>query len=314
MTVIVCDIGGTHIRFASSEESGAMTQPEKLRVDRHHSLEDAVGRYVLAQSLDAGAVTHFYLACTDVNSWERNEARLRTVLPHAVFRQVNDFEANAMGIAAAPREDFEILYEGGASRNVPGLSRVVMGVGTGLGLAYILDCGGATFIQKTHGGHMLPAAVKPEHRSIFSALIRPDIPTPIYEDVLSGKGLFSLYRLVCHRNQLNPEYHDAGDLLISGKDDPVMRQTLVLFHEILGVFAHQAVAFGYGYGGIYLTGGIIDRLMSAGLFDTAVFLSSFRQEAVPVVMTHVMETPLYWVRDEFVSLRGLLKQAREDLA
>jgi glucokinase len=313
MTILLCDIGGTHIRFAASEESGAMTQPEKLRVDRHASLEDAVGRYVLAQSLDAEAITHFYLACTDSNNWERNEAKLHTVVPRAVFRQVNDFEANAMGIAVAPQEDLEPLYPGGTQK-ISGASRVVMGVGTGLGLAYIFEHGGVPFIQKTYGGHMLPATVKPEHQSIFSALVRPDVPTPIYENVLSGGGLFALYRLVCHRNQLNTEYHDTSDLLISGKDDPVMRQTLILFHEILGIFAHQAVAFGYGYGGVYLTGGIIDRLMAAGLFDTATFLANFRQPSIPVVMQHVMDTPLYWVRDEFISLRGLLKQAREDRA
>ena len=313
MTILICDIGGTHIRFAASEEAGAMTQPEKLRVNRYTSLEDAIGRYVQTQSPDAESITHFYLSYTDLNTWEKDEARLRMVLPRALFQHANDFEANALGIASASPDDFETLYAGG-SEKVSGASRVVMGVGTGLGLAYILDRGGKTFIQKTHGGHMLPAAVKSEHRDIFSALVRPDIPTPVYEDVLSGKGLFNLYRLVCHRNQLNSEYHDVSDLLISGKEDPIMRQTLLLFHEIMGVFAHQAVAFGYGYGGIYLTGGIVDRLMAAGLFDIETFLSNFRQASIPVVMEHSIATPLYWVRDEFISLRGLLKQAREDMA
>lgn len=313
MSVLLCDIGGTHIRFAVSTEPARMSPPEKLLVDKHRSLEDAVERYLRAQAVDAATITHFYLAYSNRNSWERDVAKLKLVLPKAQVVQCNDFEANAAGITLAAPGDFVCLYDP-KQDPVIGAAKVVLGIGTGLGLAYIVGKGDRQYVQKTHGGHMLPAILKPEHGEIFKALQRKDIPTPIYEDVLSGKGLFNLYKFVCHMSQLNPEYHDVSDLLISGKDDPVMRQTLRLFYEILGVFAHQAVAFGDAYGGIYLTGGIIDRLMNAGLFDGATFLSALRRPAVPVVEQDVLATPLFWVRDEFVSLRGLLKQAQEALA
>ena len=313
MTILLCDIGGTHIRFALSAQALAMNQPEKLLVDKHRSLEEAVARYLSTQSVDPASITQFYLAYSTRNSWERDEAMLRTVLPNAQFKQCNDFEANALGILHAPMEDFAVLYDPQMSP-VEKSSRLVVGIGTGVGIAYIVGEGAQTFIQKTHGGHMLPAALKSEHIEIFRTLQRPDIATPIYEDVLSGKGLFNLYKFLCHSNQLNTEYHDVIDLLISGKDDPVMRQTLRIFHEIFGIFLHQAVAFGYSYGGIYLTGGIVDRLMKAGLFETQTVLDILRRPAVPIVAEHVRSTPLYWVRDEFVSLRGLLRQAQEDLA
>lgn len=310
MTILLCDAGGTHIRFAVSDDRGGMTQPDKLRVDAHASLEDAIERYLLAQSLPAGAIKAFYLAYSGRNTWARDEAQLRQLLPNAALKQVNDFEANALGIAVAPREDFTGLYDP-KSAPVPGASRVVLGVGTGLGLAYIFSNG---HVQQTHGGHMLPAMTRKEHGEIFSSLVRKEIKTPIYEDVLSGKGLFELYKLVCHRNQLNPEYHDVADLLISGRDDPIVGQALVFFHEILGIFAHQAMAFGYAYGGIYLTGGMIDRLIGAGLFDVALFLQHARYPSAPIVEEHVMATPVYWVRDEFISLRGLLKEAQKELS
>lgn len=308
MTVLLCDVGGTHIRFAQSPDRASMSQPEKLLVDRHHSLEDAIARYLASYSIGADSVTRFYLAFSNRNDWDHDEKRLRVALPCAEIRQVNDFEANAYGIVVAPMEDFEALYQPDAAP-VPHAAKAVLGIGTGLGLAYINTKG---YVQKTHGGHMMPAPLRPEHVEIFKALQRKDVATPIYEDVLSGKGLFQLYRFLCHSSQLNPEYHDTADLLVSGKGDPVMKQTLKLFHEILGLFAHQAVAFGNAYRGIYLTGGIIDKLMAAGLFDVATFLQAFRRPAVKVVTDDVMATPLYWVRDEFVSLRGLLRLAQSE--
>lgn len=310
MTILLCDVGGTHIRFASAEVNGTMCVPEKFRVDLHSSLQDAIARYLLANSILADSVTHLYLAFSNRNGWSTEKAMLETVLPKAVIMQVNDFEANAAGILEGKDNEFlELSPAQGAS--VPGASKVVLGVGTGLGLAYLMTEGHRSFIQRTHGGHMLPATATPEQQQIFSDLgkAKKDGTIPIYEDVLSGAGLFALYRLVCHRNHLNPEYHDVSDLLLSGGGDPIVKQTLEFWHEILGVFAHQAVAFGYSYGGIYLTGGMMDRLIGGGLFDLSSFLRGLRQKNVPIVVCDVMATPVYWVRDEFVSLRGLLRQA-----
>lgn len=313
MTILLCDVGGTHIRFAASELTGPMSQPEKMRVDSHSSLEDAISRYLLAQSLSADTITHLYLAFSNRNNWSTEQAMLKTVLPKAAIMQVNDFEANALGILVSDQSDVHTLVKGHGSIS-PCASRVVLGVGTGLGLAYLLNNGRQSFIQRTHGGHMLAATPRPELLEIFQAIssAKKDGTIPIYEDVLSGKGLFELYTYVCHRNQLNPEYHDASDLLIAGKDDPVVLQALNIFFEMLGVFSHQAVAFGHSYGGIYLTGGVIDRLLEAGLFNTDAFLKGFHQKNVPIVVKDVMSTPVYWVRDEFVSLRGLLRHAHDE--
>ncbi len=313
MTILLCDIGGTHIRFALGQLQGTMSAPDKLLVDRHHSLEDAIARYLAAQSIDAVGISHFYLGYSHRNDWQHDEKAIRLILPNAKFFEVNDFEANAYGILTAPDEDFEILHAG-SGEHVPGAAKVVLGVGTGLGLAYIHGYGATARVHKTHGGHMMPAILKDEHLAIFRGLQREDIATPIYEDVLSGRGLYNLYRFLCHSNHLDTEYHDTAGLLLSGRDNPLVQQALKIFHELLGVFAHHAVAFSYGYGGIYLTGGIIDRLVQAGLFDTQAFLEALRRPGVPVLNQHLAATPLRWVRDEFVSLRGLLNLARENPA
>lgn len=313
MTILLCDVGGTHIRFAVSETSGNMTQPEKLLVRAHESLEDAIQKYLLSQSLSAEQISRFYLSFGSRNSWLHTDDVLQAALPKARITQMSDFAANALGIITAHPEDLEPLKAGGTCQS-DSPSRVVLGVGTGLGLAYIYESEVGPQVQRTFGGHMLPAAANREQQELFAALAarRKDGTISIYEDILSGQGLFNLYVLLCQRSQLNPQYHDISDLIVSGHDDPVFTQALAIFFEVLGVFTHEAVAFGSSYNGVYLTGGIIDKLVAARLFNVAAMLKGFHQNNVPVVTQDVIATPVYWVRDEFISLRGLLLQARKD--
>jgi glucokinase len=305
---LLCDVGGTYLRFALGEKGAAMQSPSKLRADAHLSLEDAVRKFLWAQSVREEDISCFALAFSNRNSWDVTKDGIRQVLPNAVFLQINDFEANAYGVLTADPSSFDCITKG-AGESVPGASRCVIGSGTGLGLAYIH---GAK-IQRTHGGHMLPALWREDHRELFVDLqaTKTDGTIPIFENGLSGPGLFSIYRILSERAQLVPEYRDTNDLILRGGNDPVALEALRFFHEFLGLFAHEAVAFGYAYGGLYLTGGIIDRLMAAGLFDAETFLKNFHQNSVKVVREYVLATPIYWIRDEFVSLSGLLACANE---
>ncbi len=118
MTVLLCDVGGTHIRFAVGSDGQMTCAPEKLRVDSHLSLEDAVGKYLLSQSIRAQDVTALYLAFSNRNSWKTEESMLRAVLPNAVLRQINDFEANALGLLTTETSDLTPLINapGGIAR------------------------------------------------------------------------------------------------------------------------------------------------------------------------------------------------------
>jgi glucokinase len=308
MSVLLCDVGGTYVRFAIGDENGGIAAPSKLRVDAHMSLEDAVTKFLWSNSVNENDVGCFALAFSNRNSWHVTEDSIRQVLPRARFIQINDFEANAHGVLTADTSSFDAVTKG-TGKNVPNAARAVIGSGTGLGLAYLHG----NYVQRTHGGHMLPSLWGEDHREMFADLqkFNADNAIPIFENGLSGPGLFNIYRVLSERAQLVPEYRDANDLILRCGADPVAAQALKIFHEFLGLFAHAAVAFGYAYGGVYLTGGIIDRLMAAGLFDAETFLNNFHQNSVPIVREDVLATPVYWIRDEFVSLSGLLACARE---
>ena len=308
MTILLCDVGGTHIRFALGSEN--KIEHYKLRVDAHRDLADAISLYLTTQQTAPENITAFYLAFSNRNEWDTTPESLRQALPSAVIRQVNDFEANAHGVLVAEKPDFLSLYEC-RGETVPHSSKTVIGVGTGLGLAYVLGEKGHGFVQRTHGGHMLPAFA-PSHHELYDFLQKGKDSVLIYEDILSGRGLYDVYRYLSAKNFLDLEFENAETLMLNGKDNPVFAQALDIFCEMLGLFAHHAVAFGYAYGGIYLTGGVIDRLMLAGLFKIDTFMKFYLQDNVKIVRDHVESASVFWIRDEFVSLKGLLNLAKED--
>lgn len=305
MTTLVIDIGGTFMRLALSEDGKTLTTPpQKIRVEQFPAFEDAVLHFVLSANYKPDKILHIRIARSGRNHWLIEDAAITKIFVNSKIAIINDFEANALGLVS-PRPD-EIVHLGGIKVEPDKtLPRAVIGSGTGLGLAYIHPQG---HIQRTHGGHMLPALVGREQIDLFAELqkLKPDRTAPIYEDALSGNGILNIYKILVGKSHLDCAYRDTHHLLSDGRNDPLARQALKFYHEILGQFAHQVLAFGWAYGGLFLTGGITDRLIGHNCFDTDTFLAGLYQDNVPVVLSDVKNTPVFWVRDEFISLRGLL--------
>lgn len=310
MSILLCDVGGTHIRFALAEDNPLY--PHKARVDQYKDLQAAILSFLNSRSVSPEKVTAFYLAFSNRNEWNTNPDDLRGVLSKAVIHQINDFEANAHGVVRSVPSDFQRLNVP-SEKSIKNSSKAVIGVGTGLGLAYICSGAGRQFIQRTHGGHMLPA-YSPVHHELYEFVSKDKKNILIYEDLLNGSGLYDIYRFLSEKNHLFTEYQDAAILMRDGKNNPVFQESLIIFSELLGLFAHQAIAFGYAYSGIYLTGGVIDRLMTSNLFKIDPFLRYFRQKNVPIVVEDVNSVPVYWIKDEFISLKGLMYLAEKENA
>lgn len=307
MSILLCDVGGTHIRFALAEDNPLY--PHKTRVDEYKDLPAAILSFLKNREESPDKVTGFYLAFSNRNEWNTDPQSLKKALPNSAIHQVNDFEANAHGVIQSVPSDFQRLNVP-REKSIKDASKAIIGVGTGLGLAYI--CGaGRQFVQRTHGAHMLPA-YSPVHHELYEFAAKNKEDVLIYEDMLTGRGLYNIYKFLSDKSHLFTEYQDITTLIRDGSGNPVFQQSLTIFSELLGLFAHHAVAFGYAYKGIYLTGGIIDRLMIANLFKIDPFLQYFKQNNVPIVVEDVSSVPIYWVKDEFVSLKGLQYLTAED--
>jgi len=308
MTKCVVDIGGTYIRLALSHDGeNFVRDPQKIKADRFQSIEDALVHFMRQEQCQPLSVNEILIAKSGRNNWLIDAISIRQHFPIAKIVKVNDFAANALGLINVGIKD--VVHIGGQKITPDaGLPMAVIGSGTGLGLAYISS---SKTVQKTHGGHMLPALATVEQFELLRDLqtFKADGTAPIYEDALSGNGILNIYKILCARHHLDCEYHDTHHLIDAGRNNPVALQAFKYYHEILGLFAHQVLAFGNSYGGLFLTGGITDRLFGYNMFDKDTFLSSLYQNNVPIVLRDARSTPIFWVKDEFISLRGMLRES-----
>lgn len=308
MTKCVVDIGGTYIRLALSVDGEKFSgDPQKIKADRFTSIEDALIYYTRQEQCDPLSITDILIAKSGRNHWIVEQESIRRTFPVSKIVKVNDFAANALGLLHV--ETHDLVHIGGSKTMVDNsYPMAVVGSGTGLGLAYISP---TKTVQRTHGGHMLPALASQEQYELFMALqkFKADGTAPIYEDALSGEGILNIYKILCERHHLDSEYSDTHHLIDMGRNNPLVQQALKYYHEILGLFVHQVLAYGYSYGALFLTGGITDRLVGYDLFDKETFFHGLYQNNVPVVLRDVKSTPIFWVKDEFISLRGLLRES-----
>ncbi|MBL8639347.1 MAG: glucokinase [Alphaproteobacteria bacterium] len=332
--IILCDMGGTHVRFAHIDKSrfahitdlrfahidksrfahidekSEILNPQKLKIADYPSFDAALDDYLKGVGINRAEVSELRMALGNRNPWSHLAEQTRALCPQCRYSEINDFAANANGIALFPQSPLRVLRAGECEKVPPHATRVVIGPGTGTGLAYILDTPHGPYVQRTHGAHIAPAFLSTEHSELFAAVHtrRALSSQMIYEDILSGPGLWALYTEILDRGTgiTSPIYTDTYDLILRGKNDEIAQQSIRIFLEIFGSFAAQSVAYGYGYGGVYLTGGVTDVLMSAGSFDLRHFLKFYDLDYVPIVKAHVAATPIYWVDDPFIALKGLL--------
>lgn len=322
MTRLVCDIGGTHIRIAAVMD-GVLHYPEKFPVADFATPQDALLHYqTLVGGVAAPCAVSFSCAANDDGTglyrftnnahWVIHPAQMKSQ-GWNVELIAHDFCASAWGTTAVGGAGVELIRPG---CNDTGQPSAILGPGTGLGLAYIFPLQqGGHHVQMTHGGHMLSLVLTDEHFLIVELLrqIKQDGYTIIPENLCSGSGLPLLYRAVCEAYGYDHLFPTPAAML-DNPHDPAVRETLRLFHEFLGLFAHQAVLTGNAYGGVYLDGGVMHHLRDRNLFDKKIFLDFMTLNPVPVVRKSLDHCPVYLVTDPYIALRGLLVMTKEGTA
>lgn len=316
---ILCDIGGTHMRAALLQD-GHIHAPEKFAVAGFATVEDALLQYLTqtGQAAQPCAVAISCAANNDGNGIYHFGNNPNLVIDPAAMQTrgwrvdctVNDFSASAWGVSAlndsGDHSGVQTL-RAGREDETKTLPRAILGPGTGLGLAYILRLkNGDVHVQLTHGGHMLAPILSDEH-FLMAEIVRRnkgDGHTIIPENFCSGRGLPLLYNAVCDAYGYDA-VHDTPANMVDNPHDPAVRETLRLFHEFFGLFAHLVVVTGNAYGGLYLDGGVLHHLRARNLFDADTFLGFMTLNPVPSVKRSLDQCPVHLVLDPYIALRGL---------
>ncbi|MBL4804968.1 MAG: glucokinase [Alphaproteobacteria bacterium] len=304
---VVADIGGTYVRFAQVVQ-GAISNIQKYEVDEFATFNAALAAYCTLHNADsAGRLRIATAGYEDEGLWKFVNNNPWHIDPQSLKDAgwdieiiLNDFEAATWSLAALDDEDYETVKDAKGASD----TQCLIGPGTGLGLAYLHKKAG--FVQKTHGGHM-PAPAMSEEQWIVIQAVRRNHPDKavVYENLVSGPGLLNIYNAICLMKGLEPVAKTPEDLLDHLEREHA-QSAIRLFHEFFGHFAATVVVTGNAYGGLFITGGVVQRLHDAGVFDIEAFKNAFHIEAVDSVKRDLEATPISILKDPYPALKGIL--------
>jgi glucokinase len=174
-------------------------------------------------------------------------------IPHTVL--LNDFEALAISLPHLAGDDLMSL---GGPPPPSGMTKVVLGPGTGLGVGGLVPTGDGWTPLPGEGGHVSVPAVSDLEMEIVRALRADGLPYVDAEHLLSGPGLVRLHRGLALVRGVAPEAATASEIVASAH--PLCVETVDVFLAILGGFAGNVALTLGARGGVYLGGGVLPRI------------------------------------------------------
>lgn len=193
-------------------------------------------------------------------------------------RVINDFTAAASGIDLLQASDRVVLQAG---EPLPTASRLVIGAGTGLGIAYLVRGETGYQVIAGEGGHAAFAPTTLEQMALWRDLYMRQGRVAI-EDVVSGRGLVRIYEFIERTQGGGEELAEITPAtiteaaLLSGHAASL--RALDLFIACYGEAAGNYALATLARGGVYVTGGIAPRIVSRLL--PGGFLEAFNAKGV----------------------------------
>jgi glucokinase len=282
--VLLCDIGGTNARFALkiSPDSRLQSGPP-LKTASHATFEAALAAALASfdarpRSLivcAAGPVSGRGVRLTNA-AWSIDGAAVtaETGLDQGLL--LNDFEAQALALPA--------LEDGWTTPIGPPLEprtgvRLVIGIGTGLGAAALVDVEGRHLALASEAGHVDFAPVGPVESAIWPHIDPSPHGRVSAETLLSGQGLVRLHRARCAAAGAAPPALDGAALVQKALAHPEgpEAQTLRLIWTLTARFTGDLALNLLATGGVTFSGGILPRL--AAFLDPRAFRARFEDKA-----------------------------------
>jgi glucokinase len=273
MTMLLADIGGTNARFCVLAPDGRPGPATRLTLDPFPGIAEAIETFLAASPgprpegavlAVAGPVAANRVMLTNRRGpdWVVDGAVLAARLGLARgVEVVNDFAALAWSLPQLGAA--ELRHLGGAAAGEPGAPMVVLGPGTGLGVAAFLPEGDGGRVLPTEGGHAALAAGTAREAAVIEHLrARFDGHVSAERGALSGQGIENLHAAIAALDGLAVPDRTAAEIVaaaLAPEPCPVAAETLSMFCALLGGFAGDlALMFG-ARGGVFIGGGISPR-------------------------------------------------------
>jgi glucokinase len=311
--ILVGDIGGTNARFALLVDPHAEPKMfDIVQTSDFATIDEAIQSAVLDKtSLQprtavlaiAGPVDGDEIALTNC-PWVVKPRAMIAGLGLEDVIVINDFEAQALAVVALDENNLTAIGSG-----TPELygSRVVLGPGTGLGVAGLVHARHAWIPVPGEGGHIDVGPRTDREREIFPHIETIDGRISA-EQVLCGRGLVNIYRAIVAARGGKDVFTQPAEISIAGLDgsNADAAEAVDLFAVLLGRVAGDMALVFMARGGVFLAGGISQHILPA--LQRPDFRAAFNDKAPHSGLMASM--PIYVVTHPTAALVGLAAFAR----
>ncbi len=317
------DVGGTKTLLALYEARGgepALVREAALPSRDFARFEDVIARFLAEGPRGAVTAACFGVAgpvvdgrCVATNlPWQLDERELAARIPAGRVRLLNDLEAMGHGVLALPPSALATLQPGTARVG----SMVLVAAGTGLGEALLIWDGTRHAVIACEGGHA-DFAPRTDLEIELLRFLRKEFGHVSYERVLSGPGLFNIYRFLREQGGVSEpqwlrdriEREDPSAVVSEvglAAGHPLSVQALDLFVSVYGAEAGNLALKALAVGGVFVGGGIAPKIrakLEDGTF-TAAFCDKGRLAAL------MASIPVRLVLEPRAALLGAAEFAR----
>ncbi len=331
MAIIAADVGGTKTHFAIAKTNA----PDKILFEAIypsdpsadfptllHTFIDAsgvLGKNIKTLSLAFPGVIRDTQAQLTNLPWviEKQTLRERFNIDNVYF--MNDFQASASGISCLGNKDKTTLN---SATIVDGATRVVVGAGTGLGVAWAQESKGDYTSFSTEAGHMDFAPVNRVQIQLLQYLMQR-FDHVSYERLLSGAGLENIYKFIrtAARDAIGDDQQTASSVrklpdaalnidapwIVQQANSGVSMaiQAVTLFVEIYGAYIGNIALIFKPAGGIYISGGMAAKMQT--WMCSQHFISAYKEKGR--LQTMVETTAVILVTNESIGVLGAILAA-----
>ncbi|KEQ04301.1 glucokinase [Pseudorhizobium pelagicum] len=311
--ILIGDIGGTNARFSILvDDTSEPIQFPNVRTADFATIDEAIQREVL----DKSAMRPRSAILAVAGPIEGDEIDLTNcdwiVKPRALIMELgfddvlvlNDFEAQALAVACLTADDREVVGTAGEPATA---SRVVLGPGTGLGVAGLVHARDTWFPVPGEGGHVDIGPRTRRDLEIFPHLeaIEGRISA---EQLLCGRGLVNIYTAICAADGVDPSLTLPSEVTAGWQSggNAQAAETISLFATYLGRLAGDLALVFMAKGGVYLAGGISQKIIPA--LKQPEFRAAFEDKAPHTELMRLI--PTFVVTHPLAALAGLASYAR----
>jgi len=302
------DLGGTKTLLALAEVIDGRI--EIVRQQRYASLDYASFDDLLAEFLAGHPAIN--TACFGVagptdgrhakltyQPWQLTASELEQKFAIGRVSLINDFAAAAHGLPLVDDQNILTLHTGQPEEHAP---RVILGAGTGLGVAGLIWESDRYRVIPGEGGHFGFSPQTAQQGELWAWLLAQNGRVTV-EDIVSGPGLSRIFAFLSGQTRA-PE--EIGRAALAGIDQSA-NAALQLWLECYGAFAGDLAMHWLARGGVYLAGGIAAKLLPH--IDASSFTEAFLAKREHSELVKNMPIRLLTVED--LGLRGTLARAAQ---